>query len=343
MTLGGLLRPLLFFLTAACLAYLLGYIVHWVLARLGILDRPNTRSNHSEPTVRGGGIAIIIAIALCALFAGSYRIGGVWPMMLTGLKFLAVISLWDDVRSLNSLVRFCCHAVAAVLVLLALEQPLVTHVWKIPLVFGMFVWMTGYTNAFNFMDGINGIAALQALVTGIGTALICGKALGDWTHSLVLVSLVVAGAAGGFLPHNFPRARMFMGDVGSVPLGFILSALTLAAVSEVGWWIVVPLVLIHANFILDTGFTLLRRLTRGERWAVAHREHFYQRLVRAGKTHQFVTCCHGALQIVVIILMLGYYDACAPVRALMIGMAVTVWVMFYVYCERSFQRVQAAT
>jgi UDP-N-acetylmuramyl pentapeptide phosphotransferase/UDP-N-acetylglucosamine-1-phosphate transferase len=154
----------------------------------------------------------------------------------------------------------------------------------------------------------------------------------------VLLSLVIAGACAGFLPHNFPRARMFMGDVGSAPLGFLLAALVVWIARDYGWWLLIPLGLLHANFVLDTGLTLARRVLRGERWYEAHREHFYQRLIRAGKSHPFVTGLEMALQGVVLGLMVLYLHASVPARVGLIAVVILVWLAFFAYCERLFRR-----
>jgi len=267
-----------------------------------------------------------------------------------GLAFgLAVLSFWDDLQPIPPAVRFGGHALAAIGVLYALNwpqfsldltsQPGVAWPALVSALF-LFLWLTGYTNAFNFMDGINGLAAGQAIVTGLGMALLGSVVSGQssMVSPPVLLSLVIAGACAGFLPHNFPKARMFMGDVGSAPLGFLLAALVVWIARDYGWWLLIPLGLLHANFVLDTGLTLARRILRGERWYEAHREHFYQRLIRAGKSHPFVTGVEMALQGVVLGLMVLYLYASAPVRAGLIALVILMWLAFFAYCERLFRR-----
>jgi UDP-N-acetylmuramyl pentapeptide phosphotransferase/UDP-N-acetylglucosamine-1-phosphate transferase len=273
---------------------------------------------------------------------------------------LAGLSLWDDLRPLAPLTRFCGHTLIALGMLYALGWPGFSlelggkpaAAWPV-LVCGLliFLWVTGYTNAFNFMDGINGIAAGQAVVTGLGMALLGSAVSGHWSASglaglrpggvvspPVLLSLVIAGACAGFLPHNFPKARMFMGDVGSAPLGFLLAALVVWIARDQGWWLLIPLALLHANFVLDTGLTLVRRILRGERWYEAHREHFYQRLIRSGKSHPFVTGLEMALQGAVLGLMVLYLHASVPVRVGLIALVILMWLAFFAYCERLFRR-----
>jgi hypothetical protein len=169
-------------------------------------------------------------------------------------------------------------------------------------------------------------------------ALLAGVASGDFTSPPVLLSFALAGAALGFLPHNFPNARMFMGDVGSAPLGFLLGVLVVWLANSAGAWLIIPLALLHANFVLDTAITLIRRIGRGDQWYQAHREHFYQRLVRSGKSHAFVTGWELGLQGLVLALMLLYLQAGVPVRVVLIGVVILIWLGFFVICEISFRR-----
>jgi UDP-N-acetylmuramyl pentapeptide phosphotransferase/UDP-N-acetylglucosamine-1-phosphate transferase len=129
---------------------------------------------------------------------------------------------------------------------------------------------------------------------------------------------------------------MFMGDVGSVSLGFVLASVALWIMSLGGWELIVPLGLLHANFVLDSGITLLRRVLRGERLNQAHREHFYQRLVRAGKSHYFVTSAEMALQAVVVGLLVLFIKSGTAERWYIAITIVTVWLAFFRYAEVCF-------
>jgi UDP-N-acetylmuramyl pentapeptide phosphotransferase/UDP-N-acetylglucosamine-1-phosphate transferase len=268
-------------------------------------------------------------------------------VVLTGALWIGVVSFLDDIKPVHAAVRFGSHSVAAVAALAALKVSglrwgavsggfpwsVVALVWLLD-----FLWIVGYANAFNFMDGINGLAAGQAIVTGFGMALLGGLALHGYHEAPVLWSVAIGSAALGFLPHNFPQARMFMGDVGSAPLGFLLAVLTLWLAMEAGAWLLIPLALLHANFMLDTGITLLRRILRGERWYEPHREHFYQRLIRSGKSHAFVTGWEMALQGVVLGLMVLYLHAHQPVRVGLIALVILMWLAFFAFCERRFRK-----
>jgi Fuc2NAc and GlcNAc transferase len=346
--------PVLFVVILIAVAtYLLGFPAAKILARLGAVDKPNARSSHLKPVVRGGGMAMAGG-AFLLLFCGFPLPWGVTAVMLSAALGIGVVSFYDDIKSVGAAIRFGCHSVAAIAALVVLHfsglglaspsfpLPVVVLLWLLG-----FLWIVGYTNAFNFMDGINGLAAGQAIVTGFGMALLGSLASSQWSvvsgqWSAVsppgLWSMAIASAALGFLPHNFPQARMFMGDVGSAPLGFCLALLVLWLAMAAGVWLLIPLMLLHASFVLDTGITLVRRILRGERWYDAHREHFYQRLIRSGKSHPYVTGLEMALQAVVLGLMVLYLHASVPVRVGLVVLVILIWLAFFGYCERSFRR-----
>jgi UDP-N-acetylmuramyl pentapeptide phosphotransferase/UDP-N-acetylglucosamine-1-phosphate transferase len=268
-----------------------------------------------------------------------------WLLLL--LLALAVVSFWDDLRSLPWKVRFGTQALVAALFLYALSRQGGFDGLSFSMASGLgivlFLFLAGYANAFNFMDGINGIAASQAAVTGLGTIAVAVAAGIPFTHPALVLAAIIAGAAAGFLPHNFPRARMFMGDVGSVPLGFGLAAIAVWIAADHGWWLLVPLGCLHANFILDTAITVVRRILRGEVFHQAHREHFYQRLVRAGWSHTRVTLTEAALQIVVATVLTLAVSQGKPAVFWAALAVVAVWAGFFAFCEREFRRFQSAT
>ena len=321
------------FIEVSFFAYFLGFVVWRVLLRKGILDRPNQRSSHSRPTVRGGGIAIIGAIVGSTLLTGPAFECGVLLMI---ALLIGLVSFIDDLRGVPAVVRFGCHAVGGIgsAWIFRLEEPV-----SILAILGVlsFLWVAGYTNAFNFMDGINGIATSQAITTGLGTALVTLACGGSVSSPLFQLAIVVAGASLGFLPHNFPSARMFMGDVSSAPLGFLLSSLGLWVLRDHGFVAFGAVVLLHLNFVLDTGITLVRRVVRGERWYDAHREHFYQRLVRSGKSHAFVTGWELGLQCLVLGLALFYLKVGLIGKGMVVVGVVGIWTAFFCFAERTFR------
>lgn len=323
---------------------LLCWCIYPILLKAAVIDAPNARSSHRHPTVRGGGVAIVatIVIGLLWLRAGHDRTAVGVIIVLLGL--LATVSFLDDVRSVGIGKRFATHAFAATGAIAVLWGITPASVWgltpsdAVALVLS-FVWITGYTNAFNFMDGINGIAAGQAALTGVGSALIIQMSSGSpQPPAAALGALLLGGAAGGFIPYNYPRARMFMGDVGSAPLGYFLAVLVLWAARDVGESLIIPLVLLHTNFLVDTGVTLIRRVLRREQWYKPHREHFYQRLVRSGKSHTSVTGFEMALQGCVCSMMLVYVRAGLAWRLWLALAVLALWALFFAYCEFEFRR-----
>jgi UDP-N-acetylmuramyl pentapeptide phosphotransferase/UDP-N-acetylglucosamine-1-phosphate transferase len=273
-------------------------------AGLAHLDQPNERSLHSAPTPRGGGLAIVggvalgvvLALAAEALLARTLgtpfgALGNppmLWVLAMT--LAIAAISFWDDRVGLAAAPRFAVHLLAACGVVLgaglavhAVSVPVVGTLplgWlAVPLSALAVIWMA---NLYNFMDGMDGFAGGMAVI-GFGVLAVLGTT-GDHP-GIGLLSLITASATGGFLIFNLPPARIFMGDVGSVSLGFLAGSLALMGIADGLFDPWVPL-LIFSPFIVDATMTLLRRLARGERVWQAHREHCYQRLVLAGWTHR---------------------------------------------------------
>lgn len=244
--------------------------------RLG--DRPNERSLHTRTTPRVGGVALLAgALPIAALHASTPI-----AILLAAATLLAVVSLLDDARSLPVQARLAAHFAAAIVAVLAFAQPVpagtiaALALGAVALV--AIVAIAWTTNLFNFMDGADGLAGGMA---AIGFATLAFAALGAGALPLAWCAAALASASLGFLAVNFPPARVFMGDAGSIPLGFLAGALGFAGAMEYAWPWWFP-VLVFSPFIVDASVTLLRRLLRGERVWRAHREHAYQRLVLSG-------------------------------------------------------------
>jgi UDP-N-acetylmuramyl pentapeptide phosphotransferase/UDP-N-acetylglucosamine-1-phosphate transferase len=237
-------------------------------------DIPNDRSLHTLPTPRVGGWGImpVGVIALLALAPGLWLIG-------VAAAGLAAISQIDDRRGLPARVRFSAHLVAVVALIAV--YPADAPWWLLAGVGFMMVWLT---NLYNFMDGADGLAGGMA-VFGFGAYAVAALAGAHPSTDLVIAGSAVAGAAFGFLLLNFHPARLFLGDAGSIPLGFLAGALGYWGWRGGVWPIWFP-ALVFAPFIADASVTLLRRLLRGEKFWQAHREHYYQRMVRAGVGHR---------------------------------------------------------
>src|SRR3954469_23187915 len=262
----GLLALLSFAATFAALKLLLARF-----ARVA-LDQPNERSLHERPVPRTGGIAVLAGAAISLAFGAT----ALWlPLSLAVM--LAVLSFADDIRSLPTGVRFAAHLVFAALVTWYLMSPM--HPAELALLALGVAWIT---NLYNFMDGSDGLAGGMALI-GFGAYAFAAWQAGN--APLALVSVVLAAAAAAFLVHNFHPARVFLGDVGAIPLGFLAGALGIVGWRDDVWPLWFPL-LAFAPFIGDATLTLIRRLLRAERVWQAHRDHYYQRLVRMGLGHR---------------------------------------------------------
>lgn len=240
--------------------------------RVGPIDQPNHRSLHQVAVPRSGGIGILAGIVLgftvvMPPVAFWIAVGG-----------LAGVSLFDDFRPLPARLRFLTQLVAAGLVTWAL----VPAEWGLAGQVVSVLFMIWMTNLYNFMDGSNGLAGGMAVFGFAAYAL--AASLAGQLH-LAIWSACIAAAAVGFLVFNFDPARIFMGDVGSVPLGFLAAALGLQGMQQGAWPAWFPL-LVFSMFIVDATVTLLRRGARGEKVWLAHREHYYQRLIQSGWSHR---------------------------------------------------------
>lgn len=267
-------------------------MVTWVSIRYALwrelMDLPGERRSHHVSTPRGGGVGIVVSQLLgCAIAVFLFPSSLVAVVVFAaGLLMVAGIGWWDDHRALPALPRLCVHLLAAGLL-------------------GGLVWMgtgsllkalfcTGLAvsliNIWNFMDGINGLAATQAILVGVGAAVLLPLpySLAGW---------VFAAGCAGFLPFNFPRARIFMGDVGSGALGYLVAALLALGLSTTDTapvlWLVLP-----AVFCIDAGLTLLSRMMKGEPWMQAHTQHLYQWFVKREFSHSAVTFGYAVFSLV---------------------------------------------
>lgn len=326
---------------AALVSAVLCWFARLALLRAGVIDQPNARSSHLQPTARGGGLGFVATWILgWLLFRPAFDGSWILPGLLGAALFLAVVSFLDDVRSLSVWLRLGAQGLVALVGLLLLK-PAWPDVALLPQLLAWsaaWVWLVGYTNAFNFMDGINGLAALQAVVSAAGMAGVALAAGGHATEPSVWLALLLSGSVAGFVPYNFPRAKMFMGDVGSAPLGFLLAAASLWIARDHGCSLLLPLMALQAGFVLDTGVTLLRRCWRGERIFQAHREHFYQRLVRSGWSHTAATSLQIGIQVVISALIpavISTHPAWLPVA---VAGTCLSWGLFFWFCEWRFRR-----
>jgi UDP-N-acetylmuramyl pentapeptide phosphotransferase/UDP-N-acetylglucosamine-1-phosphate transferase len=274
----------------------------WSL-RLALLDTPNHRSSHVVPTPRLGGIGVVATLlgGLAWLAWSAAAEGEDLAASLTRLATIGAVvsgvSLLDDLRSLPAPARLAVHLAAATMLAITVARVGVLDAGplgalRLPEAVAVAVtvlWVAWFINAFNFMDGSDGIAAMQAAVAGVGW-----MAFGVWqgAPALVLCGALLCGTMGGFLTHNWSPARIFMGDAGSAFLGFLLSSVPWVIGGDRLW---LASVLVLWPFLFDTVATLLRRAVRREPVWRAHRSHLYQRLIVGGWSHRAVATLYGAL------------------------------------------------
>ncbi|MEW5624811.1 glycosyltransferase family 4 protein [Pseudomonas putida] len=291
---------------ACALTFVASYLGTSVLRRYALtknlVDVPNARSSHNQPTPRGGGVAIVTAYLLALtglLVTGNLESGWAWAMLGAGCA-VATVGFLDDHGHVPARWRLLGHFIAAFWLMswaggLPSDIEVFGRVlhwgWGADLLCGFYlVWML---NLYNFMDGIDGIASVEAITTSLGGAL---AALIAGQTGLVAPALLLAAATGGFLLWNFPPARIFMGDAGSGFLGMMLAALSIQAAQaapELLWsWLI-----LLGVFVVDATWTLLRRIARGEKFYEAHRSHAYQFASRQHGRHKPITIAIVAINV----------------------------------------------
>lgn len=267
----------------AATVWFTGVVYQW-LQRHAVLDHPVERSSHRVPVPRGGGLALVpLALFAWLMLAatGLAPPGTVFIVVIAGV--LAIVSWRDDLGGLAVGWRLFVHVAAAALGLFFLPSapifqgllpPLLDHITAVLL----WAW---FLNLYNFMDGIDGITCTETIFLSLGVAitlLLAGRA----NDNAPMLGLAAAAAAAGFLRWNWPPARIFLGDIGSIPLGYVMGWLLLAMAAK-GLW--APALILPLYYLADATLTLLLRLARGERIWRAHREHFYQRALGPDGDH----------------------------------------------------------
>jgi UDP-N-acetylmuramyl pentapeptide phosphotransferase/UDP-N-acetylglucosamine-1-phosphate transferase len=304
-------------------------VIAWLLARGKpvAMDVPNERSLHRRPVPRLGGVAIVTGMVAAAACLETL------PPWLAIAFALAVVSFFDDLRSLPALLRLAAHFAAAAAMVALLP---IAVAWPLAVFFTVgTVWMT---NLYNFMDGSDGLAGGMAVIgfASYGAAAWIG---GETTLALLLFALVAATS--GFLVFNFPPARVFLGDAGSVPLGFLA-----AAVGVLGWrvyalWPSWFPALVFSPFAVDATATLLKRIARREPFWRPHRDHYYQRLIRMGWSHRRTALAEYALMLACAAVALGLREAEQRVQVLALGAAAVAYAAIMLLVDRAWRGRQA--
>jgi UDP-GlcNAc:undecaprenyl-phosphate/decaprenyl-phosphate GlcNAc-1-phosphate transferase len=273
-------------------------------ARIGkiLLDVPSARGLHTVPVPKIGGIAIFATVmALAVVWMQRDLVAGIVALSL----LLLVISLLDDIRPISALLRLLVHAAAAILVVLLWTKTFGLLPGSPGSMVGWMMTSTGaamvmlaivwVTNLYNFMDGADGLAGGMSLI-GFGTFALALATGPDAGGSLGLLFAAISGATGGFLLFNFPPAKVFMGDAGAIPLGFLAVTLGIHG-NLIGlwpWWF--PM-LVFSPFIVDATATLLRRTAMGHKPWIAHRDNYYQRLILSGWGHRKTALVYYAFMV----------------------------------------------
>ena len=294
-----------------------------------LVDQPGERRSHTVPTPRGGGIAIVAMVLTASAILGLQSAGDHWLLwgFAPGLLMVAGIGWWDDHRPLSPGLRLGVHAVAGALLALGIWSATGDAVLAVV----AFLLAMGLVNVWNFMDGINGLAASQALLAALAYA-----ALMPGGGGLPWLAWGLFAACAGFLPFNFPRARIFLGDVGSGALGYVLAALaatSMAASPRDG----MPLVLLPlCLFLVDAGFTLAWRMLRGEHWWTPHVSHLYQQAARRWG-HTTVTVIYSVFGSVTLLLSFMLSNTALETTAMVVAGTYGVGGMLWVLLRRGWR------
>lgn len=280
--------------TAACIvsAVLTGILLH-LLSNWAVLDHPNERSSHQTPTPRGGGLAVMVVVfglwVLSALMLPNAP-AIQWAMPLSILAMTAIF-WFEDIKGLSLLTRLGVQLAITMFLLLQMGagvdgtflvfQGLFPPIIDLVITWLLWVW---FINLFNFMDGIDGISVAETITISLGVAAVA--LIGNVANEVVVPAIVTAGAMTGFFIWNRPPAKIFLGDVGSIPLGLLMGWVLLKlAVS--GLW--VPALILPLYYLSDATITLLKRALRGEKFWHAHNDHFYQAAIKRGLSHSRVS------------------------------------------------------
>lgn len=325
------------FLVAGLVTGALTEVVRRYALSRNLVDVPNERSSHLRPTPRGGGIAIVVVVlgfVLAARFAGL--LGTDIAVGLLGGGLIVAGAGWlDDQKKISTIKRFGAHVVASVWAISWLGGlsvihfgPLDVHAGPVGSVFAA-LFVIWFINLYNFMDGIDGLAGINAVTVGLVAAILL---VFEGDQSLFIVAVTVAGAAAGFLGWNWSPAKVFMGDVGSGFLGFVFATLALASSNE-GRLSLIAWILLLGVFVVDATCTLARRVLRREVWYAPHRSHAYQRIVRAGYPHARVSIGVGIVNVVLGVIV--FFTLISPSSTLPLGAtALAVVIGLYFVVER---------
>lgn len=325
------MKIILLIISLGFCSFVLTYFIRRFALKNKIISIPNERSLHVNPTPVGGGLAIVITwyIGITILFFYGFIERSLYFALLSGV-ILAIISFIDDLIELKPIVRLCFHFVTAIIAfafLQGLRQLIIPEVefnynfLVYPLAIVGIVW---FINLFNFMDGVDGFASLEAITICLVIYILSGN----------IINLLLIACISGFLFWNLPKAKIFMGDVGSTQLGFILVILGIYfhnsyQFSILNW------IMLSSPFWFDASLTLYRRWRNGEKLSKAHRKHAYQRIVQSGFSHLKVNLWLLIINVFVIVMILIYRE----IKFLQIPLFVLTLIFFYLITKRIDRKV----
>jgi UDP-N-acetylmuramyl pentapeptide phosphotransferase/UDP-N-acetylglucosamine-1-phosphate transferase len=336
---------LLAFFLLALLSYISVIYIRRLALRHQILDHPNERSSHSIPMPRGGGLAIVFLVLGMSLWAANQIEINRSILYIVLSAILAIVGWRDDLVSLSPNYRFAVQGLVAAISILGLGY---FKIVRIPLLGELdlgavgivitFLWIIGLINAYNFMDGIDGMAGGVAAVAGLGWMILSSNVQNPFVF---WVALAIAAASLGFLGHNWPPAKIFMGDVASTVLGYSFAVLPLLSADQSGDALTVGTLLMW-TVIMDTFVTFLRRLLKGENVISGHRSHLFQQLVLGGYKHGTISALYIFLTSLGVLLTYewSHGDQVAPFL-IFVGLPL-IWILLSIHAARLRSAASAA-
>ncbi|MFY9589376.1 MraY family glycosyltransferase [Rickettsia endosymbiont of Halotydeus destructor] len=295
------------------------------LASLGVVDIPSSRRSHNKVTPRGGGLAVVIVVII-AFSVFEYLTTN---MFVTSIKIIpllfiiASVSFWDDLKPISAFIRLIVHLICATLAVFIFLTPSLV-LYPVPLYISFIlavIALSGFINIYNFMDGIDGISCVQTIHLSITILLLCYLQSHTITNLYLITTLstIILGCCSGFLIFNWHPAQIFLGDIGSISLGF-LTGLCLLLLSSSSLHLFIACSIAVLYYITDGGLTILIRLINKEKIWQPHLKHFFQKAVKNGKTHKQVVSSIAVCNIFLMILSItSLYH---PIISIMLALAV---------------------
>lgn len=289
--------------------FLFSVTITRLMIRINIVDKPNERSSHIMPTPRSGGVAIVLSFTLGAFIVLFLEPRFDLPLhqffgVIVSAFFMAFVAFIDDIKGLRQVVKFLAQLTSVVVILVSglyfkqLSFPFANPIILSPWV-GMAItlgWFLFFMNAFNFMDGLNGLAGGSALIASV---FMCILGYLSGFYVVYILSFILSFAILGFLIFNFPKGKIFLGDTGSQYVAFILAVIgVIASESSVDFVSEMSVPFLFFIFVFDVILTIVKRLLRHENIFQAHKSHLYQMLNQSGYSHVFVTLLHLGFMVI---------------------------------------------